>query len=298
MELRQLDALLAIADAGSFSGAAGLLHTVQSNVSGHVRALERELDAPLFVRGRKGAQPTEFGAVVIERARRVRGELDALRADLSTLQGLRAGSASLGVVGTASRWLVPALVEDLRTRAPGIHLRINEGASERLAVEVAERELAMAVITEPVADRELLVEHLLEEALVGLVPESIPLGPDPVPLAALADLPLILPPIGNPIRREVEEVAAASGLRLSVPVEVEGIRLIADLVAAGAGVSVLPLTAVPPQLNGLRQVELADMPPRRLAIIRARDAYLTLADRAVYDAVRRLFASHTDTPTP
>ncbi len=72
MELRHLDTMLAIAEEGSFTAAADVLATVQSNVSEQVRQLEEELGAPLLVRGRRGASATEFGAVVLERARRVR----------------------------------------------------------------------------------------------------------------------------------------------------------------------------------------------------------------------------------
>jgi DNA-binding transcriptional LysR family regulator len=292
LDIRHLDALLAIAETGSFSAAAEVLHTVQSNVSEQIRQLERELGVPVLVRGRRGATPTEFGRVVLERARRIRGELDAMRVDLSLLQGLEAGHASLGVVGTASRWLVPALVEDLRQRAPGVHLRINEGASERLAAEVVAHEVTMAVVTEPILDARLTVEHLLEEDLVGLVPSTVDLGPGPVPFSALATMSLILPPSGNPFRLEIDEVAAAHGLTLSVPVEVEGVRLIADLVAAGRGASILPETAVPPGLADLRTVSIIGMPPRRLALVTARAAYLSLADRAVRDSVRRLVSAH------
>ena len=292
MDIRHLDALLAIVETGSFSAAADVLHTVQSNVSEQIRQLERELGVPVLIRGRRGATPTEFGLVVLERARRIRGELDAMRVDLSLLQGLEAGHASLGVVGTASRWLVPALVEDLRQRAPGVHLRINEGASERLAAEVVAHELTMAVVTEPILDSRLAVEHLLEEDLVGLIPDTVDLGPGPVPFSALAALSLILPPSGNPFRLEIDEVAAAHGLTLSVPVEVEGVRLIADLVAAGRGASILPETAVPPGLTSLRTVSIVGMPPRRLALVMSRQAYLSLADRAVRDSVRRLVDAH------
>lgn len=291
MDIRHLDALLAIAETGSFSAAAEVLHTVQSNVSEQIRQLERELGVPVLVRGRRGATPTEFGGVVLERARRIRGELDAMRVDLSLLQGLEAGHASLGVVGTASRWLVPELVADLRQRAPGVHLRINEGASERLAAEVVAHEVTMAVVTEPILDARLAVEHLLEEDLVGLVPGNVDLGPGPVAFSALAAMSLILPPAGNPFRLEIDEVAAAHGLTLSVPVEVEGVRLIADLVAAGRGASILPETAVPPGLSGLRTVSIVGMPPRRLALVTARHAYLSLADRAVRDSVRRLVSA-------
>ena len=291
MDIRHLDALLAIAETGSFSAAADALHTVQSNVSEQIRQLERELGVPVLIRGRRGATPTEFGRVVLERARRIRGELDSMRVDLSLLQGLEAGHASLGVVGTASRWLVPALVEDLRDRAPGVRLRINEGASERLAAEVVAHEVTMAVVTEPIHDPRLAVEHLLEEDLVGLVPSTVDIGPGPVPFSALASMSLILPPSGNPFRLEIEEAAAAHGLSLSVPVEVEGVRLIADLVAAGRGASILPETAVPPGLASLRTLSIAGLPSRRLALVTARAAYLSLADRAVRDSVRRLVSA-------
>ena len=139
VELRHLDAVLAVADEGSFTAAADALSTVQSNVSEQIRQLEAELGAELFVRSRRGAEPTDCGEVVLERARRIRRELESLRADLSMLQGLEVGDASFGVVGTASRWLVPELVADLRKRAPGIHLRIVEGASERLVGRGARR---------------------------------------------------------------------------------------------------------------------------------------------------------------
>lgn len=289
MELRQLDALLAVAEEGSFTAAADRLHTVQSNVSEHVRQLEAELGVPLLVRGRRSTVPTEFGVRVLERARHVRSELQALHQDLSMLQGLETGHAAVGVVGTVSRWLVPQVVAEMRRDAPGVSLRVTEGASERLAGEVGDRELAFAVVTEPVSDNRLVVEHLLDEAIVGLIPASLDLGDDlPVQLAQLARHTLILPPSGNPLRAEVELAAHDEGVVLRVPVEVEGVRLIADLVAAGAGVSVMPETAVPGDNPALRTVPLARMPPRRLALITARGVQLSLADQAVRDIVTRL----------
>jgi LysR family transcriptional regulator, nitrogen assimilation regulatory protein len=297
MELRHLETLIAIAEEGSFTAAADVLATVQSNVSEQVRQLEAELGVPLLVRGRKGAEPTEFGVMVLDRARRVKRELEAMRADLALLQGLETGYARLGVVGTASRWLVPALVADLRERAPGVRLRVNEGASERLFTEVIEGELAQAVVTEPVNDRRLVVEHLLAEALLGLVSSDAVLPPDPVPLAAFASLPLVLPPERNPLRMEIEALAASQGIVLSVPVEVEGIRLLADLVATGGFASILPETAIPPDLRRVRIVRIAKMPPRRLAIVSARDVQLSLADRAVREGVTRLVSSRLHGPT-
>jgi LysR family nitrogen assimilation transcriptional regulator len=289
MDVRQLEALLAVAETGSFTAAADHLHTVQSNVSEHVRQLEAELGVQLLVRGRRGTVPTEFGARVIERGRAIRSEIEALHKDLSMLQGLETGHATLGVVGTVSRLLVPMVVAEMRRSAPGLSLRLTEGASERLAGEVAERQLASAVVTEPVSDPRLHVEHLRDEDLVALVPSFLrPDWREPIPLAELARETLILPPAGNPLRDEVETAARAERVELRVPIEVEGVRLIADLVSAGVGVSILPETAVAPDHAGVRQLRIARMPPRRLALVTARGVQLSLADQAVHDAARRM----------
>ena len=290
MDLRHLEALLAVAETGSFTTAAEQLHTVQSNVSEHVRQLEAELGVQLLVRGRRTTVPTEFGVRVLERARAIRSELEAMHKDLSMLQGLETGHATLGVVGTVSRLLVPTVVAEVRAAAPGLSLRLTEGASERLAGEVAERQLASAIVTEPVSDPRLHVEHLRDEALVALVPSSAPLSAKrgPITLAELAAGTLILPPARNPLRDEVETAARAERVELRVPIEVEGVRLIADLVGAGVGTSILPETAVAQDHAGVRQLRIARMPPRRLALVTARGVQLSLADQAVLDAVRRI----------
>ncbi len=90
------------------------------------------------------------------------------------------------------------------------------------------------------------------------------------------------------MRDEVETAARAERVELRVPIEVEGVRLIADLVGAGVGVSILPETAVAYDHVGVRQLRIARMPPRRLALVTARGVQLSLADQAVHDAVRRL----------
>jgi len=298
MELRHLDALLAIAEEGSFTAAADTLSTVQSNVSEQVRQLEDELGARLLIRSRRGATPTECGDVVLDRARRIRRELEAMRTDLATVQGLETGEASFGIVGTASRWVVPALVAEMRQRARGVRLLVVEAASERLMAEVAGGELAQAVVTEPVSHPHLHAETLLEEALVAVVPTGTELPPPPVPFAALLELGLVLPPPENPLRKEVDLAARALGLEVPLTVEVEGIRLVADLVAAGAGASILPETAVPPELVGLVALPLADMPPRRLALVTARDTNLSLADQALRDCLLGVVDERRRAPGP
>src|SRR6478736_2944707 len=211
MELRHLDTLVAIDDEGTFTAAADTLRTVQSNVSDQVRQLEAELGVTLLARGRGGATATESGRVVLARARRVRRELDLM-------------------------------VEQLAAGAPGVRLLVHEGASERLLAELVTGELAQAVVTAPAEDPRIVFEHLADEPMVGLAPAGTDIGDGPFSVTDLARYRLVLPPEVNPLRAEIEAAAARRGVQLDVPVEIEGIRLIADLVAAGAGIAVLPET--------------------------------------------------------
>ena len=105
MDVRQLSALVAIADHGTFSGAARALYTVQSNVSGHVAKLEKELG----VTPRRPLQGglTDEGARVVERARRILHEIDDIAADMASLDADVSGEARIGVIGTTARWLMP-----------------------------------------------------------------------------------------------------------------------------------------------------------------------------------------------
>ena len=111
MDLRQLNALLAVAEHGGFSSAARALHTVQSNVSTHVARLEKELGATLI--DRATGRPTKEGEAVLTRATRIRAELEALSSDVASLGARVAGTARLGMIGTTARWLTPLLFEAL-----------------------------------------------------------------------------------------------------------------------------------------------------------------------------------------
>ena len=134
MDLRQLTALTAVAEAGSFSAAARRLHTVQSNVSDQVARLERELGAQLV--DRTTGSLTEEGEVVVERARRIQHELDALRADIDSMLHQVAGDVRLGCIGTVSRWLVSPLLELMAERHPLVHLVVVDATTTSLVPQV------------------------------------------------------------------------------------------------------------------------------------------------------------------
>ena len=190
MELRHLETLIAIDEEGTFTAAADMLRTVQSNVSEQVRQLEAELGVTLLVRGRSGRDPDRVRRASCSTTRAGSGASWSCCARTSRCcRGSQVGNASFGIVGTASRWLVPALVADLRARAPG-----HRAARERGRVGAAARRGAATRSSRRRSSPSRCVtsgsrsEHLLDEALVGLAPPGTELPPEPVPFEALAEM--------------------------------------------------------------------------------------------------------------
>jgi DNA-binding transcriptional LysR family regulator len=291
MELRHLRALLAVAEHRSFSSAADALGTVQSNVSALVARLERELGRTLVDRS-SGALTAE-GEVVVARAYRVVGEVEALTADVAALREEVVGFVRAGMIGTTARWLAPALLADLGVRHPKLRLMVAEGTNTLLEPQLAAGRLDMAILTLPVGGRDLSFEPLFEEDLVLVVPfEDDPLrGAGRVELGDLGALELLLPAPGTTFRAEIDAATKPVGVRLRPKAEVDGVRLIASLTFEGYGPAVLPATAVPAHLRPrFRLVPVDGLPARRVGLALRSRGMPSAPSRAVIDALRRLVA--------
>ena len=249
MDIKHLQALVGIADTGSFSAAAEAIGTVQSNISAHVARLERELDVLLVDRGT--GRLTEEGEVVVGRARRMMAELDAMVSDVVAMRHEVRGTVRVGMIGTTGRWLVPQLFTRLRERHPQVRMTVADGTSTTLEPQLVSGQLDLAVVTLPVPGDELSASPLFEEDLVLVVPADHPLVRDgqPLPLTALADLELLLPLPGTALREDIDAAVQPAGVQLRPSMELDGLRMIASLTFDGYGPAILPATAVPGHLR-------------------------------------------------
>ena len=130
MDIRQLNALVAVVDHGTFSAAANALHTVQSNVSTHILRLERELNVSLI--DRTSGTLTEEGVLVVERARRIQTELEAIALDVTALHSEVSGVVKLGLIGTTGRWLSPKLLDSISKSHPRVTVQIVDATTSSL----------------------------------------------------------------------------------------------------------------------------------------------------------------------
>jgi DNA-binding transcriptional LysR family regulator len=283
MEIRQLEALVGIADHGTFSGAAEVLGTVQSNISTRIARLESELGTELV--DRATGRLTESGEIVVDRARRILNEIGAIASDVSELSAEIHGKVSLGMIGTAGRWIVPLLLEAQRETYPHIALRITEGSNSTIEPQLLHGQLDIAVMAWPVLAGELSEVDLFSEDLVVIVDRDHEIAslPEPVTLAQLSRYEIMLPLSGTPIRREIDEACEDQGVVLHPLIEVDGLRTIASMTFDGHGPCILPATMLAKHLSDqFVAVHIANQRRRRVSLVSRRFGFPSAPVRAIH----------------
>jgi DNA-binding transcriptional LysR family regulator len=240
MELRQLRYAEAVARHRHFTRAAEELHVAQSALSHQVRRLETELGTQLFERTSRSVTPTEAGEAVAARARRILGELEAVRGEVDELRGLVRGRVSIGALLPAGPIDVPQLLVHFAEEFPGIDVRLREGTAGDMLRYLAVDEVDAAFTLQAELPDDLEAEHLGEDELLAAFPPGK--GPDHkfVGPAQFVGGPLVTPRSDSAIAQALREFFADAGEPLHVSLESGDPFLLRCLVSTGFGASVLP----------------------------------------------------------
>lgn len=239
MDLRQLHYVVAIADQGSFTRAARALHVAQPSLSNGVRRLESELGVELFSRLGRGVQVTAAGERVIQAARRVLRDLADLDAAAASVTLLQSGTLDVVTLPTLSVDPLATLIGTFRLDHPGVLVRMHEPetvADVEADVRSGKAELGFTDLT--TGGTGLARVELFRQEIVVVSPpgsSSSTLGPHD-----LAELSLIVTPVGTSTRRLLDRTLSRSGREPSIAVELHHREAIVPLVLAGAGSSMLP----------------------------------------------------------
>ena len=285
MDLRQLNHLIAVAEHQSFSAAARALHTVQSNVSTHVAKLEKELGAALI--DRHTMQPTAEGRAVLERARRIRTELQAINDDIVSMRHEVAGEVRIGCIGTTGRWMASPLLGRLAERHPALRPVLVDATTTSLTPRVLDGDLDMAIVNTPVVEAGLESEPLFDEERIVVAPADHPLADrGTIDVADLAEYPVMLTPRGTTFRDAIDQELAAAGVRLTAAAEVDGLRLLASLAYQGYAPALLPASAVSGYPDGnWSLVHVEGLARRSVGLVRNRRTTPSMPIRAAREVV-------------
>ncbi|GBG39586.1 LysR family transcriptional regulator [Mycobacterium montefiorense] len=170
MELRQLEAFVAVATELHFGRAAQKLHMGQPTLSDLIRRLERELGAALLTRNTRRVALTPAGAELLDPAKVVLDEAAAATAAVHRLAQGDAGTVQLGITPPVGRLLAPHLAQALRSEAPDVDLVIQRMWLTDLNRAVAEGTVDVAITCGLVPDLPGVVAEVFcgEILLIGL----------------------------------------------------------------------------------------------------------------------------------
>ncbi|MCI4664563.1 MAG: hydrogen peroxide-inducible genes activator [Neomegalonema sp.] len=239
--LKQLRALLAVDQAGSFRRAAEALRVAQPSLSAQIQALEKALGQRLVERSRSGALLSPAGREIADRARRVIDAVTALTDYAAELHPDLAGSLKLGVSPTIGPYLLPTVVAQLRRDHPELKLHIREGPPSALADQLAQGEHDAILTQLPLNRTELIVEELFRERLFLTLAADHPLSAaTTVAVGDLAELEVLSLEPHYLLHAQVADLCETFGARIARGYEGASLDALRLMTGMGVGVAFLP----------------------------------------------------------
>jgi LysR family hydrogen peroxide-inducible transcriptional activator len=244
--LRQLQYAVALADTLSFRRAAATCGVSQPSLSAQLGALESALGARLFERDRRRVLLTPAGEALVARARRILTDVDDLTDAGRRLVDPLAGTLRIGVIPTISPYLLPELVPALRRQHEGLTVRWTEDKTEVLVGALVEGRLDAAVLALEADLGDLAREPLGRDRFLLAAPRGHALArrASPVTAAELASERVLLLDDGHCLRDQALAVCGNARAE-ELGFRATSLSTLAQMVAAGAGVTLLPELAAP-----------------------------------------------------
>jgi DNA-binding transcriptional LysR family regulator len=290
--LRELRAVVAVAELGSFRRAAAELGYTQSALSHQISALEAALGWPLFHRpgGRGQVRLTPAGEAVRRRARRVLSEVDGIAADAEEAERGAGMSVRVGVSQTTAAEIMPSALQAFQIEHPGVEVVLSELDDDAAVGDALGRgrlDLAFAINPEP--DDRVEAVPVLDDPWVLLTRRDSAIAELERPgLEVLDGLDIVAWTRRWKGQRELEELWSLVGITPRVVYRTDDNLALQRLVAAGLGHACVgrlaARRAVDPSLTWLLPREL--LSPRRIALCYPRHRQLTATTRALSAAIR------------
>lgn len=287
MTLVQLRHLITLAETGSFSRAAQAVFLTQPALSRSIRALEDELQTPLFDRIGRRIELTPVGQMTLDRARHLVLDADELRAGAARLEDGLSGTLRIGMGSGPGAMLMTPLLLHIAQERPRLHVEISRAGTELLAQALRARSLdAMVVDVRSLrAAPDLRVDSVQEMRGTFMVRRGHPLARlrSGVTFEAIARYPIASTPLSDEVAKVlIEHYGAQAHPDQCVTLQCEELTSLVE-VARRSDAVLLAIRAAAPEL-----VELKTVPPLNAT---ARFGIVTLARRTqapALSAVRTL----------
>jgi len=255
--MRRLEMLVALDTHRSFNRAARSLGISQPALTRALQTLENEVGARLFERGKTDCTPTEFGAIMLARGRRILSEMAEARREIALLQGLEIGEFRIGAAAFVTQLWLGAAIGQLSAAHPRLKIRSAEHLWYHLAdaLMAAEIDVAVGEASELSGNPEIVVSRLPRRLGAVICRAGHPLaGKGTVEIADMAAFPLAGPRLPRRLAAHLPAQSAlggmtTDGLSFQPSILCETLVGIADLVENSAALGLVPRVS----LGQLRQ---------------------------------------------
>ncbi|MGQ0614256.1 MAG: LysR substrate-binding domain-containing protein [Planctomycetaceae bacterium] len=292
LSIRQLAALVALIDQGSFTRAARHMELSQSTVSGHIADLERRLGVRVVDRDREGAKPTAAGQALLRAARETLRAERSARSVIAELTGLLQGTLVVGASTIPASYLMPQRLARFGRRHPGVALRMVTADSRQILDRLRAGELELGAVGIRPEDATLRDCPLGEDRLVLAVAPGHELAQrKSVPVEELLQHPFVMREEGSGTRAATlaglsEALGAKSPPKIRTILEVGSAEAIKAAVREGLGAAFVSDLSVRDEVKHgtLTLIKVKGFDVRRRFHLLARD------DEALSPAARAFFA--------
>jgi len=231
-----------LAELEHVTAAAEQLHIAQPTLTRMLARLERRLGAALFDRRGRRLSLNTYGRIFYEHARRAQSELDAARRAIDDLTNPAFSEIRLGFLGSFGSTVVPRLIAAFAEASPRVTLTLEEGAAESIGDLVQSGFIDVGVVSPRPKTPALAWRSLFRQRLGVAVPRGHRLtGVAAVSMTDLADEPFVAMHPGFGMRRLLDELCAAAQFQPRIVLETGNLTTTAGLVAAGLGISLMPI---------------------------------------------------------
>jgi len=252
MTLTELKYIVAVAREKHFGRAAEACFVSQPTLSVAIRKLEEELEVKLFERNANEVTLTPLGEEIVRQAQSVLEQAASIKEIAKRGKDPLAGALRLGVIYTIGPYLLPELVRHAIEKTPQMPLMLQENFTVKLLEMLRTGEIDCAILAEPFPDTGLAMAPLYDEPFMAALPSNHPLAQkSQISARELKAETMLLLGTGHCFRDHVLEVCPefarfasdAEGIRKSF--EGSSLETIKHMVAAGMGVTLVPLLSVP-----------------------------------------------------
>ncbi|MBI4263299.1 MAG: LysR family transcriptional regulator [Acidobacteria bacterium] len=243
LSVRELLAIVAVSDSGSFVAATRLLKVGLPTLSRTVKRVERVVGVRLFERTTRRVDITPAGRAFVAIAQRLLSDLQLSLQDLGEVAAEQRGQVAISTFGVFAHEMLPPIFHDYLSTRPEVQLQVHVGPFTDVLERVVSGQCDFGITYVDTLPDTVHRITLRKEPMYVVLPHDHPLGRNKkasISLAELQGTPLVSLPPDTYTRRVLDGAAASAGVWLKHSVIVPGFLDVLSHASAGVGVGIVP----------------------------------------------------------